>query len=70
MEYPSTSVAIVLVEDNAISFGSIYRDVKFFFIDTCFDTTCCVFWNRLEGVISYFLNFRLNGRIERTLVCE
>ena len=49
MECPSTPAAIVLVEDDAISLGSIYRDVKLFLIDTSFDTSCWVPWNRLEG---------------------
>ena len=49
MECLSTPVAIVLVEDDVISLGSIYRDVKLFLIDTYFDTTCWVSWNRLNG---------------------
>ena len=49
MECPSTSAIIALVEDDVISLGSIYRDVKLFLIDTSSDTTCWVFWNRLEG---------------------
>ena len=70
MKCLSTPIAIVLVEDDAISLGSIYRDVKLFLIDTCSDTICWVSWNRLEGVNSYFSNLRLKRKIERTLVCE
>ena len=70
MECPSTPIVIVLVEDDAISFGSIYRDVKLFLIDTCSDTTYWVPWNSLKGVNSYFSDLRLNKRIELTLVCE
>ena len=70
MECPSTPAAIVLVEDDAISLGSIYRDVKLFLIDTCSDTTCWVSWNRLEWVNSYFLNLKMKRRIEQTLACE
>ena len=54
MECPSTPVTIVLVEDDVISFESIYRDIKLFLIDTCFNTTCWVPWNKLEGVNNYF----------------
>ena len=70
MECPSTSAAIVLVEDDAISFRSIYRDVKLFLIDTCSDTTCWIPWIRLEGVNSYFSNLKMKRRIEQILVCE
>ena len=70
MECLSTPVAIVLVENDVISLGSIYRDIKFFLINICSDTTCWVLWNRLEGVNSYFLDFGLKRRNERTLVCE
>ena len=70
MECPSTPAAIALVEDDAISLGSIYRDIKFFLIDTCSDITCWVPWNRLEGVNSYFSDLEMKRRIEQTLVCE
>ena len=70
MECPSTPSVIVLVEDDAISLGSIYRDIKLFFIDTCSDTICWVPWNRLEGVNSYFSDYDLKRRKNRTLVCE
>ena len=70
MECPSTPTAIALVEDDAISLGSIYQNVKLFLIDTCSDTTCWVPWNRLEGVNSYFLDLGLKRRIELTLDCE
>ena len=68
MECPFTPTAIVLVEDDAISLGSIYQDVKLFLIDTCSDTTCWVLWNRLKGVNSYLGDLEMKRRIEQTLV--
>ena len=70
MECPSTPAAIVLVEDDAISLGSIYQDVSLFLIDTGSDSTCWVSWNRLKGVNSYFSDLGLKRRIELTLDCE
>ena len=70
MECLSTLAAIVLVEDDSISLGSIYRDIKLFFIDTCSDTICWVPWNRLEGVNSYFSDYDLKRKKDITLVSE
>ena len=70
MKCSSTPTAIVLVEDDAIFLGSIYQDIKLFLIDTCFDTTCWVLWNRLEGMNSHFSDFGLKRRNDRTLGCE